>query len=283
MHSNSALSGHQVSTPIQRNNTVVGTGWVSELSPRKGVLTFENMGRDERVLFLASKVWFFEKRLGSRQPLTDVLSEGDPVQFEAVPQESSEKEDNSFTGSCPWFANLVWKGRRPSTEDHSVSNSGVGTYAVASSNERRASLGSSESSNDNLSTTGDDVSLHPTWTNGFVNDGIIKGAGIIGKIINDKTGVIWWLKSANHLQSVWFDARQTFLYGSNLADKNLLEVFNEGKNCCTLVVELNAIIFTSMSALLQAIPSYSWRRSLRTISQPSGWRNKFSYPIGGRP
>ena len=33
-----------------------GTGWVSELNPRKGVLTFDNGGHDERVLFLASKV-----------------------------------------------------------------------------------------------------------------------------------------------------------------------------------------------------------------------------------
>ncbi len=33
-----------------------GTGWVSELNPRKGVLTFDHNGKDERVLFLASKV-----------------------------------------------------------------------------------------------------------------------------------------------------------------------------------------------------------------------------------
>lgn len=61
------------------------------MNPRKGVLTFDNQGRDERVLFLASKMWFFEKRLGARQPLTDVLSEGDPVQFEAVPQEAEDQ------------------------------------------------------------------------------------------------------------------------------------------------------------------------------------------------
>ena len=37
-------------------STKFGTGWISELNPRKGVLTFENGGHDERVLFLASKV-----------------------------------------------------------------------------------------------------------------------------------------------------------------------------------------------------------------------------------
>ena len=37
-------------------STKFGTGWISELNPRKGVLTFDNGGHDERVLFLASKV-----------------------------------------------------------------------------------------------------------------------------------------------------------------------------------------------------------------------------------
>jgi len=46
-----------------------GTGWISELHPRKGVLTFDNNGVDERVLMLASKVYFFEKRIGAKQPL----------------------------------------------------------------------------------------------------------------------------------------------------------------------------------------------------------------------
>ena len=50
-------------------NTKYGTGWISELNPRKGVLTFDNNGCDERVLFLASKVYFFEKRLGAKQSL----------------------------------------------------------------------------------------------------------------------------------------------------------------------------------------------------------------------
>ena len=39
-------------------STKFGTGWISELNPRKGVLTFDNGGHDERVLFLASKVCY---------------------------------------------------------------------------------------------------------------------------------------------------------------------------------------------------------------------------------
>jgi hypothetical protein len=54
---------------VHLTNTKFGTGWISELNPRKGVLTFDNNGCDERVLFLASKVYFFEKRLGAKQPL----------------------------------------------------------------------------------------------------------------------------------------------------------------------------------------------------------------------
>lgn len=91
---------------------------------------------------------------------------------------------------------------------------------------RRASIGSSEGSTSNS----EEASLNSGSfvMNGRVNDGVIKGVGMIAKIINDKNGIIWWLKSANHLQSVWFDARQTFVYGTNLADKNLIEIFNEG-------------------------------------------------------
>ena len=52
---------------------MVGTGWISEVFPRKGVLTFSNNGEDERVLFLASKVYIFEKRLGTKQSLDQVM------------------------------------------------------------------------------------------------------------------------------------------------------------------------------------------------------------------
>ena len=39
---------------------------------RKGVLTFEREGVEERVLFLASKFYLFEKRLGTKQSLDQV-------------------------------------------------------------------------------------------------------------------------------------------------------------------------------------------------------------------
>ena len=52
-----ALGGSgNIGQSLSQASTKVGTGWISELNPRKGVLTFENGGHDERVLFLASKV-----------------------------------------------------------------------------------------------------------------------------------------------------------------------------------------------------------------------------------
>ena len=40
------------------------------------------------------QVYFFEKRIGARQPLTDFLREGDLVQFEAVPQDYNQSATN---------------------------------------------------------------------------------------------------------------------------------------------------------------------------------------------
>ena len=57
MNDDPAIIGMSAAVVIQKaNNVVTGTGWISELSPRKGVLTFEYNGKDERALFLASKV-----------------------------------------------------------------------------------------------------------------------------------------------------------------------------------------------------------------------------------
>ena len=65
--------------------------------------------------------------------------------------------------------------------------------------------------------------------NGFVSENVIRGVGMIARILNEKSGIVWWLKSRNNFQSVWFEAKQSFLYGSNLADKNLFDVFKDGK------------------------------------------------------
>jgi len=206
----------------------VGTGWISEIFPRKGVLTFNNNGRDERVLFLASKVYIFEKRLGTKQTLDTVLTDGDPVQFEAVPQDSGDN-----TNYCSWFASLVWKGKRPPVDDLNASN------APVISSGRRGSIGSTESSESN-STEGEassanslNNSLPPAprpntnGSNGTL-DQVVRGRGVIAKILDDSTGLIWWICRPNHFQSVFFDRKQTFLFGMNLANHDLRETFKAG-------------------------------------------------------
>lgn len=65
--------------------------------------------------------------------------------------------------------------------------------------------------------------------NGFVSENVIRGVGIIARILNEKSGIVWWLKSRNNFQSVWFEAKQSFLYGCNLAEKNLFDVFKDGE------------------------------------------------------
>ena len=46
---------------------------INILTCRKGVLTFDKDGHEERVLFLASKFYLFEKRLGTKQSLDQVI------------------------------------------------------------------------------------------------------------------------------------------------------------------------------------------------------------------
>ena len=65
--------------------------------------------------------------------------------------------------------------------------------------------------------------------NGFVSENVIRGVGMIARILNEKSGIVWWLKSRNNFQSVWFEGKQSFLYGCNLADKNLFDIFKDGE------------------------------------------------------
>ena len=65
---------------------------------------------------------------------------------------------------------------------------------------------------------------------GQSNPSVIKGVGMIAKIVSDRSGVIWWVKKHNQLQSVWFMASKTFLFGTNLSGKNLTEILHEGES-----------------------------------------------------
>ena len=78
-----------------------------------------------------------------------MLSEGDPFQFEAVPQDSN---DNSYY--CSWFASLIWKGKRPPFEEPVGLNT-ANMLSVTGGRGRISSTGSSES----ISTDGSSDSI----------------------------------------------------------------------------------------------------------------------------
>ena len=67
---------------------------------------------------------------------------------------------------------------------------------------------------------------------------VVRGRGIIGKILDESSGVIWWILRANHLQSVWFDRKNAFLFGVNLEEQDLGEIFGQG----SLIFFLNILI-----------------------------------------
>jgi len=220
LNSQENITSNSKASPIR---TVSGTGWITEIFPRKGVLTFDNNGRDERVLFLASKLYIFEKRLGTKQSLDQVLSLDDPVQFEAVPQDSS---DNPHL--CSWFAQVIWKGRRP-FEVETVNNH---QHSVATIG-RRGSVGSTDSS-ESISTEGSSESLNspsiirelPVAPSQV--EQVVRGKGYIGKILDESSGLIWWILRPNHLQSVWFERKNAFLFGVNLEEQDLGDIFGQG-------------------------------------------------------
>lgn len=68
--------------------------------------------KEENVMFLGSKLYTSGKRVPAKTYLKCLpgLDEGASVMFDAVPIHPSGLY------SCRWFATIVWKGRKPSTE-----------------------------------------------------------------------------------------------------------------------------------------------------------------------
>ena len=183
-----------------------------------------------------------------------VLSDGDPVQFEAVPQDS---QDNPYY--CSWFASLVWKGKRPPFEDPNLASGN--TLSVVG---RRGSIGSTGSS-ESISTDGSSESLASLPATAAPVENVERGVGVIAKILDEACGLIWWPIRPNHFQSVWFDRKHTFLYGMNLAQHDLGETFRQGGNCKKFLSNLDIFHF-------QAILSISSVSGRMTQRRQDGWR-----------
>lgn len=86
---------------------------------------------------------------------------------------------------------MVWKGKRPAGEDVAVA-AAQHALNLASSGGATGRRDSTGSDNGSDHASGDDPCFASPATgsggvvNGRVNDGVIKGVGMIGKIINDK-------------------------------------------------------------------------------------------------
>lgn len=120
----------------------------------------------------------------------------------------------------------MWKGKRPPIDDLNASN-------VISTGGRRGSIGSTGSSESN-STEGDASSANssinslPPAPQAKPSDQVVRGRGVVAKIIDESNGLLWWVLRPNHYQSIWFDRKQTFLFGMNLANHDLRETFKSG-------------------------------------------------------
>ena len=59
-------------------------------------------------------MFLFEKRLGLRHSLTQLIKLGEQLEFEAVPSEVGSNINN-YT-FCPMSATIVWRGNRPQVD-----------------------------------------------------------------------------------------------------------------------------------------------------------------------
>jgi hypothetical protein len=75
------------------------------------------------------------------------------------------------------------------------------------------------------------IGIVGTWDSSILLSQIVRGQGFVGRIVNESFGLIWWVLQPNHLQSVWFDRKITFLMagGHNLANHDLRETFKQGE------------------------------------------------------
>ncbi|PSN43588.1 hypothetical protein C0J52_16724 [Blattella germanica] len=88
------------------------SGVIVDVSHRQGVIQYTDAdGKDQNVLFFASKLFLFGKRTSAKQNINLTLSVDDKVQFDAVPCEQTENDSH-----CPWFATVVWKGKKPAID-----------------------------------------------------------------------------------------------------------------------------------------------------------------------
>ncbi|KAJ9579160.1 hypothetical protein L9F63_024730, partial [Diploptera punctata] len=173
------------------------SGIVSDVSQRQGVITYTDANdKEQNILFLASKLFLFGKRVSAKQNLQLTLVVDDKVQFDAVPCEPSENDSH-----CPWFATLVWKGKKPSIEYDNPP-----TITMEPKN----------------------IVAEIRHLTSNPKSGFVRGEGQILHILNEEFGIALGALKNNNWESILFHRSACFLFKLNLGSHDLTKIFQEG-------------------------------------------------------
>ncbi|XP_047480687.1 uncharacterized protein LOC125033330 [Penaeus chinensis] len=199
-------------------------GYISEVDPGKGVITFDFYDEEQRVIFVRSRFYYFGKRMSNKKNLRDFLSENDPLQFDAEQCEPSE--DNYY---CTWFATQVWKGKRPTTQGSTWTLSGPSDDLTADDSASNAG-GIIRDTSEDFPSLGLPQGL--TEKQGYkafeVNTSVREGKGNVLSLFNEECGLALWMVRHNTWETVFFHRKNTYLDSIHLSNFDLQESFSEG-------------------------------------------------------
>ncbi|XP_046660041.1 uncharacterized protein LOC124353983 [Homalodisca vitripennis] len=191
---------------LKENETILSglyncTGQIVQIARRQGILSYCVDGRDENVLFLASKVFVAGKRVSAKVNLPQLpgFEEGRSLLFDAVPCDPADND-----GNCCWFATVVWKGWKPVMEYDDARNV---------RNSKAAQL--PQLTEIKLITSNPHLLF-------------LRGEGQVMKIINAEYGLALGAIKKNVWESVMFHRSHVLLFDRNLANEDLTTVFKEG-------------------------------------------------------
>lgn len=208
--------------PINVQRVVNQNGYIFEVEQGKGVIVFDYNNIEQRVFFMRSKFYLFGKRPNNKHSLRTMLSENDPLQFDAEQCEPSEENLK-----CNWFATIVWKGKKPTgtqeemTADYSGSNTGAARGALTA--EDFPSLGTSATS---VLPPG---VIDKQGYKAFESSGNIReGKGNVLSMFNEECGIALWMVKRNTWETVFFHRKNSFLDSVHLSNYDLRESFSGG-------------------------------------------------------
>lgn len=236
---------------VQPNPRVISqNGYISEVDHGKGVIVFDFYDEEQRVFFMRSKFFLFGKRLAGKRSLREMLTENDPLQFDAEMCEPNEENYN-----CNWFATMVWKGKKPIVGNACPSGmvgytgGGGGMNDCGSLDDvgnitSELSTGPTHTGLDEFPTLG--LPLGMVFPPGYsekqgykafeVSNTPREGLGNVLKLFNEECGLALWMVRCNTWETVFFHRRSAFLDSVSLRNFDLQESYSEGTS-----VEISAV------------------------------------------